>query len=47
VQNTFQVVPLWALAGHRSLADCFVLFDAVHQLTTKHETITRITREVR
>ncbi|KAF6264632.1 adenosine/AMP deaminase family protein [Scenedesmus sp. NREL 46B-D3] len=33
-------------AGHRSLADCFVLFDAVHQLTTKHDTITRITREV-
>ncbi|WIA12967.1 hypothetical protein OEZ85_006581 [Tetradesmus obliquus] len=32
--------------GHRSLADCFVLFDAVHQLTTKHDTITRITREV-
>eukprot|EP00878_Enallax_costatus_P033175 GHUV01036570.1.p1 GENE.GHUV01036570.1~~GHUV01036570.1.p1 ORF type:complete len:123 (+),score=20.24 GHUV01036570.1:594-962(+) len=32
--------------GHRSLADCFKLFDAVHQITTTHEAVTRITREV-
>lgn len=33
-------------AGHRSLADCFKLFDAVHQITTTHDAITRITQEV-
>ncbi|GAQ87811.1 Adenosine deaminase [Klebsormidium nitens] len=32
--------------GDRSLADCFKLFDVIHQLTTEHDTITRITREV-
>lgn len=30
----------------RTLAECFQLFDVLHRLTTTHETITRITREV-
>jgi hypothetical protein len=33
-------------AGERTLADCFALFDVIHRLTTRHETVTRITREV-
>jgi Adenosine deaminase len=34
------------VAGERSLADCFVLFDVIHRLTTRHEVVTRITTEV-
>jgi hypothetical protein len=30
----------------RSLADCFLLFDTIHAITTSHEVVTRITREV-
>eukprot|EP00850_Spirogloea_muscicola_P005382 SM000024S07844 [mRNA] locus=s24:792718:802523:- [translate_table: standard] len=32
--------------GDRSLAECFKLFDLIHKLTTNHEIITRIAREV-
>ncbi|KAK9800200.1 hypothetical protein WJX73_008322 [Symbiochloris irregularis] len=32
--------------GDRSLSNCFKLFDLIHQLTTTHEVITRISREV-
>lgn len=39
--------PSTVLPGDRSLADCFKLFDVIHQLTTEHATITRITKEVR
>jgi adenosine deaminase len=35
-----------SLAGERTLADCFALFDVIHRLTTRHETVERITREV-
>jgi adenosine deaminase len=34
------------LSEHRTLADCFRLFDVIHRLTTDHATITRITEEV-
>ena len=33
-------------AGERSLSDCFKLFDLIHRLTTTHDTIQRITKEV-
>lgn len=33
-------------AGDRTLAECFKLFDVIHRITTDHDTITRITREV-
>ncbi|KAK9809207.1 hypothetical protein WJX72_011389 [[Myrmecia] bisecta] len=32
--------------GHRTLSECFKLFDAIHRITTDHATITRITCEV-
>lgn len=32
--------------GDKTLAECFNLFALIHQLTTEHDTITRITREV-
>lgn len=34
-------------AGDRSLSECFKLFDVIHQLTTTHDVITRVTQEVR
>ena len=36
---------LLSLRGERSLADCFALFDVIHALTTRHEVVTRVTRE--
>ncbi|PIA50659.1 hypothetical protein AQUCO_01200106v1 [Aquilegia coerulea] len=36
---------LWS-ADDRSLVECFKMFDLIHVLTTDHETVTRITREV-
>jgi adenosine deaminase len=33
-------------AGDRTLAECFKLFDVIHRITTDHDVITRITREV-
>ena len=33
-------------AGDRTLSECFKLFDLIHRVTTKHDVITRITREV-
>lgn len=33
-------------AGDRTLAECFKLFEVIHKVTTDHETITSITREV-
>ena len=33
-------------AGNRTLSECFQLFDVIHQVTTEHATVTRITREV-
>ena len=40
-----QAARLLALRGERSLADCFALFDVIHALTTRHEVVTRVTRE--
>lgn len=40
-----QAARLLALKGERSLADCFALFDVIHALTTRHEVVTRVTRE--
>ena len=34
-------------AGARSLSDCFRIFAVIHRLTTTHDAVTRITREVR
>jgi predicted aldo/keto reductase-like oxidoreductase len=41
------IVVLMQFLGPKCLADCFKLFDAIHQLTTRHDVITRITQEVR
>ncbi|KAH7293814.1 hypothetical protein KP509_28G043800 [Ceratopteris richardii] len=38
--------PFHFFAGDRSLAECFKLFDLIHLLTTDHNIITRITKEV-
>lgn len=37
---------IFYLAEVRSLTECFRLFDLIHTLTTDHETVTRITKEV-
>ncbi|KAL5726843.1 adenosine deaminase [Ranunculus cassubicifolius] len=34
------------MKNDRSLVECFKLFDLIHLLTTDHETVTRITKEV-
>ncbi|MCO5603662.1 hypothetical protein L7F22_057813 [Adiantum nelumboides] len=42
----FPEVQAIILKGNRSLAECFKLFDLIHLLTTDHNIITRITKEV-
>ncbi|KAI5059082.1 hypothetical protein GOP47_0025401 [Adiantum capillus-veneris] len=42
----FPEVQAILLKGDRSLAECFKLFDLIHLLTTDHNIITRITKEV-
>ena len=33
-------------AGHKTLSECFKLFDLIHQVTTDHYTITALTEQV-
>jgi len=33
-------------AASRTLGECFQLFDVIHRITTRHDVISRITREV-
>lgn len=33
-------------AGHRSLPECFQLFDMIHKVVTSHDIVTQITEEV-
>ena len=35
-----------ACAGDKTLAECFLLFDLIHRVTTEHATITAITQRV-
>lgn len=39
-------LPCTWFAASRSLGECFQLFDVIHRITTTHEAIQRITREV-
>mmetsp|Transcript_189 Transcript_189/g.349 ORF Transcript_189/g.349 Transcript_189/m.349 type:complete len:354 (+) Transcript_189:104-1165(+) len=41
-ENVFKLT----MKGDRSLPECFKLFDLIHRVTTSHEIVARITREV-